>query len=97
MIPKVNLTLILPAYNEIATIGSTIASAQKYFAERQITYQIIVSADGTDGTREMVSQLAIKEPRLTVTGSRNRKGKGHGIRQAVRLAHGRIGRSIGGT
>jgi len=49
-----------------------------------------VAADGDDGTREHVTELAAGCPALKVLGSVERKGKGHGIRQAVRLAHGRV-------
>ena len=45
------LTLILPAFNESRTIVSTLSKTIAYFDERGYTYQIIVAADGTDGTR----------------------------------------------
>jgi dolichyl-phosphate beta-glucosyltransferase len=51
---------------------------------------VIVAADGDDGTRELVSELAVANPRLSVLGQRARRGKGYGIRQAVRLARGDV-------
>lgn len=59
-------------------------------AERGFSYEIIVSADGNDGTREAAVHLAEKDPRLRVIGHVERKGKGHGIRQAVFLAQGNL-------
>ena len=83
-------TLILPAYNEVDRIGQTIEEARSYFRQRQITYEIIVSADGADGTRELVVEMGRSDPALKLIGTAERRGKGHGIREAVRLARGDI-------
>ncbi len=84
------ISLILPAYNEARQIASTIAQAKSYFEARSLSYEIIVSADGNDGTREIVAGMAKTDPTLQVIGSVERRGKGHGIRQAVPLAQGEI-------
>jgi len=80
----------LPAYNERRGIGRTIAEAQEYFNSRALSHEIIVAADGNDGTREHVAELAAGRNDLKVLGSVERRGKGHGIRHAVQLARGRI-------
>lgn len=82
------LTLILPAYNEARTIAGTISEAVAYFNARNIGYEIIVAADGTDGTREAVARLASENPALRAIGHNERLGKGRGIREAVALAAG---------
>ena len=87
---KPDISLILPAYNERRGIGRTIAEARDYFAAQGLTHEIIVAADGDDGTREHVAELAQSWPNLKVLGSVERRGKGHGIRQAVQLARGRV-------
>src|SRR6185437_8586771 len=46
------LSLILPAYNEVGRIRHTIEKTQAYLSQRRIPYEIIVAADGDDGTRE---------------------------------------------
>lgn len=84
------ITLILPAYNEVKRIAQTVTEAQAYFEERGYSYEIIVSADGNDGTRELVAQMAQNDPTLKVIGSEERRGKGYGIRRAVELAQGEI-------
>ena len=56
MIP--DISLILPAYNEARVIPVTIGEAVRYFESRGLRYQIIVAADGTDGTREIVRKMA---------------------------------------
>jgi dolichyl-phosphate beta-glucosyltransferase len=85
-----NISLILPAYNEARSIGQTLAEAVEYFESRRYTYEIIVSADGDDGTREIVADLGRSNAALRAIGSPGRHGKGHGIREAVRIARGSI-------
>jgi glycosyltransferase involved in cell wall biosynthesis len=84
------ISLILPAYNEAHVIPVTIGQAVSYFDSRGMTYQIIVAADGADGTREIVRQMAATNPALSVTGADARRGKGLGIREAVAVATGKI-------
>ncbi len=84
------LSLILPAYNEAQRITQTLAEIQGYFQQRQWSHEIIVAADGDDGTRELVARMAASDPSLCVMGSVERRGKGYGIRQAVGLAKGDI-------
>jgi dolichyl-phosphate beta-glucosyltransferase len=84
------LTLILPAFNESRTIASTLSKTIAYFDERRYTYQIIVAADGADGTRERVAELGRANPQIQVTGHAQRLGKGRGVREAIALANGEI-------
>jgi dolichyl-phosphate beta-glucosyltransferase len=90
MYEQLDLSLILPAYNERASIGSTIDQAFAYFASRGINAEIIVAADGNDGTREFVAEKAGGASNLIVIGHEQRSGKGRGIREAVALARGRV-------
>lgn len=85
-----DLSLILPAYNERASIASTIDQAFAYFENRGIHGEIIVAADGADGTRELVRDKAARSPNLKVTGHAERGGKGRGIREAMALTRGHI-------
>ena len=85
-----DITLILPAYNEAPVIPRTIAEAVAYFDSRKLQYEIIVAADGSDGTREMVRELAKSNAALHACGHEERGGKGRGIREAITLANGRF-------
>jgi dolichyl-phosphate beta-glucosyltransferase len=86
----VDISLILPAFNESATIVRTLREASDYFAARNYRYQLIVSADGDDGTRERAREFALLNPAVTVIGENARRGKGRGIREGVALATGAI-------
>lgn len=84
------VTVIVPAYNEAARIEGTLGEIRAYFAAKPYDCEIIVSADGTDGTRERVAAMAKSGGRLRVIGSSERGGKGRGIRKAVALAEGDV-------
>jgi dolichyl-phosphate beta-glucosyltransferase len=86
----IDISLILPAYNEARVIPTTIGDAVRYFDSRGLRYEIIVAADGTDGTREIVRGLARGNPALSAIGSDARSGKGLGIRKAVAVATGKV-------
>lgn len=83
-----DLSLVLPAYNERASILQTIDQAFAYFNSRGIQAEVIVAADGDDGTRELVRGAAGRKE-LRVIGYRERRGKGRGVREAIMLARGR--------
>jgi dolichyl-phosphate beta-glucosyltransferase len=84
------LSLIVPAYNEAKSILRTITAIQSYLNQQPYGYEIIVSADGDDGTRELVADLAVHDARVSVIGSAARGGKGRGIRNGVALARGQM-------
>jgi len=84
------VSLVIPAYNEAKRIESTAREALDYFQAKGQACEIIVSADGTDGTREAAQRLAPDHPEIRVIGSPQRRGKGCGIREAVRIATGDI-------
>jgi dolichyl-phosphate beta-glucosyltransferase len=84
------LSLIVPAYNEAQSILRTLRATQEYLDHQPWAYEVIVSADGTDGTRERVRDVAARDARVHVIGSQERRGKGRGIREGVALAQGRV-------
>jgi dolichyl-phosphate beta-glucosyltransferase len=82
------LSLIIPAYNEVGSIGRTLDATRAHLDARGFAYEVIVCADGTDGTRETVRAWAGDDRRFSVLGGPERRGKGHGIRLGVRKARG---------
>jgi dolichyl-phosphate beta-glucosyltransferase len=84
------VSLIIPAYNEVGRIRETVGEAVDYFHQRNQPFEIIVSADGSDGTREAAREMAARHPEIKVIGSPQRRGKGLGIREGVGLASGDV-------
>jgi dolichyl-phosphate beta-glucosyltransferase len=86
----VDLSVVVPAYNEETRLGPTLDAITGYLTEtagRWGSWEVIVADDGsTDGTRE-VPELHRPGVRL-VTGDRNR-GKGHALRIGVAESRGR--------
>jgi dolichyl-phosphate beta-glucosyltransferase len=88
--PSPYISIVLPAYNEASSIGRTLELAYAYLQEQPFDFELIVSADGNDGTDEIARSVAKARGRLTVIGDRERGGKGRGIRAGVRIARGQI-------
>lgn len=80
-----DITLILPAYNEAATIRKTVSEAVEFFKQAGLECEIVVAADGNDGTRELCRGMGLR-----VIGAEGRRGKGRGVREAVEIAAGRF-------
>jgi dolichyl-phosphate beta-glucosyltransferase len=84
------VSVIVPAYNEVARIGQTILEVLAFFDARGLACEVIVSADGDDGTREAARAIGVTRREVKVIGQPARRGKGRGIREAVQLATGDI-------
>jgi dolichyl-phosphate beta-glucosyltransferase len=84
------ISIVVPAYNERARILGTLNAIRSHCERRGQSWEIVVSADGNDGSREAVHEWASGDPRLIVLGSPDRRGKGRGIRDGVAAARGRV-------
>ncbi len=82
----VELSVVIPAYNEEQRLGRTLDAIAGYLGDGD--WEIIVSDDGsTDGTRQVVTGR--NDPRIhLITCPRNR-GKGHALRLGVAASRGR--------
>ncbi|MEU1406378.1 dolichyl-phosphate beta-glucosyltransferase [Streptomyces sp. NPDC005728] len=86
MTDSVDLSVVIPAYNEEHRLGPTLEAVIGHLAENEGSWEVIVADDGsTDGTRE-VGALSHPHVRL-VTSPRNR-GKGHALRLGVAVSRG---------
>jgi len=84
------LSLVVPAFNESATITRTLDAMRNYLDAQPWAWEVIVSADGVDGTRERAIEFSAGDNRFAVIGSSQRLGKGHGVREGVMRAAGQI-------
>jgi dolichyl-phosphate beta-glucosyltransferase len=87
----VDLSVVIPAYNEQERLGPTLDAVTEYLSESESRFgewEIVVADDGsTDGTGDVVT--ARRDPRVRlVSGERNR-GKGHALRLGVAATSGR--------
>jgi len=81
------LSVVIPAYNEVATIDRLIATVLDVDVEKEI---IVVDDHSTDGTREVLSALAAKHDNIRVICHEKNRGKGAALRTGLARARGRF-------
>jgi dolichyl-phosphate beta-glucosyltransferase len=85
------LSLIIPAFNEAQRIGPTLQRVHRFLAARPASFEIIVVDDGSaDDTLALVTALAGELPGLRVLCSPANRGKGHAVRLGMLAASGRV-------
>ena len=86
IIIPMDITVLIPAYNEAKTIREIISRVQK----TGLVHEILVVDDGsTDGTREILQELARKGEIRLVCHDHN-QGKGAAIRTGIQTAQGEV-------
>jgi len=89
--PQVDLTVVIPAYNEEARLPSMLTECLECLqsAKRQ-SYEVIVVDDGSrDATSALVLELAKKHPSLKCLKLVRNRGKGHAVKMGFFAARGR--------
>lgn len=78
---KVDLSFVVPAYNEEATIENTLKELDKVVKDKMVTYEIVVVDDGSkDSTLAKASQYARHNEHVKVVGYLPNKGKGYAVK-----------------
>ena len=82
------LSIVVPAYNEEAVIGSLLASVRSDVERMGLTWESIIVDDGSgDRTRAIVRQAAQTDRRIRLVEAGHR-GKGAAVRQGLVAARG---------
>lgn len=85
------VSLILPAYNEALIIEKTINQTVKALKEITSSFEIIIAEDGSnDGTDQIASKLAKEHSYISHLHSEFRQGKGGALTRALKSAEGDI-------
>ena len=78
------VSVVVPAYNEESRIGATLTRMSAYFQAQPYRVEILVVDDGsTDGTRDVVKELAAAHPEIFLLTYAENRGKGHAVRYGV--------------
>jgi dolichyl-phosphate beta-glucosyltransferase len=86
----VDLSIVIPAYDEEARIGPTLLRTLAYLDQRGIAAEVIVVDDGSrDATAEIVRATADKDPRVRLLRLPRNQGKGAAVRAGMLAAQGR--------
>jgi dolichyl-phosphate beta-glucosyltransferase len=84
-------SIIIPAYNESARLGSTLDRVLNYVSAEQWNAEIIVVNDGSrDNTADLVRQYATDNPRLRLLENPGNRGKGYSVRNGMLNAFGEL-------
>jgi dolichyl-phosphate beta-glucosyltransferase len=85
----IELSIIIPAYNESLTIEETLRTIGDFLAVQPYDSEIIVVDDGsTDGTAALVSTYSNDHPSVRILHHHSNTGKGASIRTGVLAARG---------
>ncbi len=86
----VQLSVVIPAFEEAARIGPTLERVRTYLAARPFESEVLVVVDGgRDGTLGLVRNLARAWPALRVLDNGVNRGKGYSVRRGMLAARGR--------
>ncbi|WP_256296839.1 flippase-like domain-containing protein [Haloarchaeobius salinus] len=88
---SVSVSVVLPAYNEAATIETTVETTLSTLAAflPADSYEVIVAEDGCeDRTPEIADELAAADDRVRHFHSDQRLGRGGALERAFRASHG---------
>lgn len=81
------LSVVIPAYNEVVRIGSTLDVLLPYLRSRRFPFEVLVVDDGSvDGTIDAVEQRSDSE--VTVIPMVRNQGKGRAVRLGVERSKG---------
>jgi dolichol-phosphate mannosyltransferase len=80
----VKLAVVVPAHNEAGSIAATLGGLARTLDTAAIDYELLVVDDSsTDGTLELVDELAAANPRIRGIASHLPRGFGHTVRAGL--------------
>lgn len=83
-----SLSVIIPAYNEENRIKPLLLELTDFIQKNNVSWEIIVSIDGNDGTQDILESFARNYPFVRYIKNGNRDGKGNAIRNALDKSRG---------
>jgi glycosyltransferase involved in cell wall biosynthesis len=91
LVPFVDLSIVVPAYNEELRISPTLDRLHAFLSAQPLRYEIIVVDDGSkDNTCGVVEQATAVIPNLRLVRQTPNRGKGAAVRMGMLAARGQI-------
>ncbi|MGH7640837.1 MAG: dolichyl-phosphate beta-glucosyltransferase [Candidatus Dormibacteria bacterium] len=85
------LSLVLPAYNEVLRLPPSLERLRQYLAPTGRPYEVLVVDDGSrDGTGQLVQEACRTWPELGLVTLEHNRGKGAAVRAGMLQARGRL-------
>ena len=86
-----DVSIILPCYNELEALKSTVPAIQRVMDSTIYEYELIIAEDSsTDGTAELAKKLAEENDNIVWVHRSDVRGRGLALTNALRLSRGRI-------
>lgn len=86
--PEIDVSIVLPAYNEVEIIGPVLRRLVEHLGRMRQTYEVLVVSDGsTDGTAEAARAV---DPRVRVIEHPYNLGNGAAVKSGIRNARGAV-------
>jgi dolichyl-phosphate beta-glucosyltransferase len=91
LVPFVDLSVIVPAYNEEQRLLPTLERLHAFLSAQQLRYEILVVDDGSkDATCDVVEKAIESIPHLSLVRQSPNAGKGAAVRRGMLAARGQI-------
>jgi dolichyl-phosphate beta-glucosyltransferase len=88
---KMEISIVIPAYNEEKRIGKTLKKVYEYFKEKKIEFEIIVVDDGSnDKTVEIVENFSFDKKEIRILKHEKNMGKGAAVKTGILNAKGEL-------
>jgi glycosyltransferase involved in cell wall biosynthesis len=88
-IAAVEVSLVIPAFNEAARLGPSLEAVADFLARRHPSHEIIVVDDGSrDGTADLVERGYGRDSRVRLARHARNEGKGQAVKHGVLMARG---------
>jgi len=89
--PALDLSIIIPAFNEEARLPRGLAKIRAYFAEHPRNLEVLVVDDGsTDGTARVAQEWGEHWSVVRLVSNGENRGKGYSVRHGMLEARGRV-------
>jgi dolichyl-phosphate beta-glucosyltransferase len=82
------VSIIIPAYNESARIGTTLDRIKEYLSDKPYSWEIVLVDDGSSDATVAVAQEHMRDSHLRVLPNPRNLGKGASIRNGMLAARG---------
>ena len=83
------LSVVVPCYNEEQRLPRTIEQIERYMNARGQSYELILVDDGSaDGTRKVMEEAAARNPAVRIVALPRNRGKGRALAEGVKVSRG---------
>lgn len=89
--PRIDWSVVIPAYNEAARLPAYLKDVIAYFEARDVLFEVLVVDDGSaDGTAERVREISAGRGFIGVHALPVNRGKGAAVREGMRRTTGAL-------